>query len=147
MPYLNPAVHSRLRERKPRSRPDGIRKSWLAWINCQRKSNRCGEGNDSIDGQHRSPLLDRRGGAKRRGGCSSKFQTDRRNIIRILNNHPVCGFAAATPPIQEGQWNYGILTFRSTLSSPRRTLRCRSPLRESCTARSYEPGSSPGMWN
>src|SRR5262252_1300602 len=39
----------------------------------------------------------------RRGGCSIKFQTERRITIRILNNHPVCGFAAATPPIQEGQ--------------------------------------------
>jgi hypothetical protein len=47
-----------------------------------------------VGGKKQSPLLDRRGGAKRRGGCSTN---------RILNNHPVCGFAAATPPVQEGR--------------------------------------------
>jgi len=28
---------------------------------------------------------------------------DAKRITIYLNNHPVCGFAAATPPIQEGR--------------------------------------------
>src|SRR6188768_3300787 len=60
---------------------------------------------DSVS--ERSPLLDRRGGAKRRGGCSIKVPIVLDSLLifrRILNNHPVCGFAAATPPSQEGRW-------------------------------------------
>ena len=49
----------------------------------------------------RSPLLARRGGAKRRGGGSIVGQIGL--FIRTLTHHPVCGFAAAAPPGQEGR--------------------------------------------
>ena len=55
----------------------------------------------SVGKSEPSPLLARRGGAKRRGGGSS---TEWTGIYMNLTHHPVCGFAAATPPGQEGRW-------------------------------------------